>query len=65
MIAIAGKGSLLRYGTREWYTEAFFDTFRMNEGRLSGALEIVDAGREFVMMNRARRRRLVGRTAMK
>lgn len=25
MIAMAGKGSLLIYGTREWYSDAFFD----------------------------------------
>jgi hypothetical protein len=54
IIAITGNGSLLRYGTREWYVEAFFETLRMNEGWRSDALEIVDAGRELVMMRRAR-----------
>lgn len=32
MIAIAGKGSLLRYGTREWYSEAFREALLKNDG---------------------------------
>jgi hypothetical protein len=32
MIAIAEKGSLLMYGTREWYSEAFFETLWNSEG---------------------------------
>ena len=32
MIAIAGKGSLLIYGTREWYFEAFFDMLSRKVG---------------------------------
>jgi hypothetical protein len=46
MIAIAGKGSLLRNGTRAWYVNALFDALRKNDGLLSGSLTIIDEGRE-------------------
>jgi hypothetical protein len=46
MIAITGKGSLLRYGTREWYSEALFDALRKNDDLPCGSLTTIDEGRE-------------------
>jgi hypothetical protein len=44
MIAIAGKGSFCRYGTREWYSEAFVVAWRKNEGLAALLSTMIDAG---------------------
>lgn len=44
MIAIAGKGSFCRYGTREWYSEAFVVAWRKNDGLAALFSTMIDAG---------------------
>jgi hypothetical protein len=46
MIAITGKGSLLRYGTREWYSDALFEASRKNDDLPYGSLITIGEGRE-------------------
>jgi hypothetical protein len=46
MIAMTGRGSLRRYGVREWYVDALFDAFRKKDGLPSGSPTTIDEGRE-------------------
>jgi hypothetical protein len=50
IIAIAGNGSLLRYGICAWYVDALFDALRKNDGLPSASLPTTDEGREVVML---------------
>jgi hypothetical protein len=58
MIAIAGNGSLCRYGTREWYCDALLETLRKNEGLApdSSMATMIEAGGEpAIVKSRAKR----------
>jgi hypothetical protein len=51
MMAIAGKGSFCRYGTRAWYCDALAETLRRKDDLLSVSSTMTDEGGECAMFD--------------